>query len=250
MFRTKKVAMHGKQHQMQAGHVLSSVDWFSEMIPAWRRFLLPALDQVSSSGERPRMLLLGCHDARSALWLLEEAFKADGREWPTPDASRTIRVPHLTIVEPFDYKRVDMTRPVPSAERARFRDNLAPHVHAGQASVIKDRAYPSVLHDLSCSSRPVTYDAITIDARGNARQVLEAMVMAWPMLRRGGGLMIVTNYTYSSERDSRCPRRGIDAFLDAYSDDLRVLATQWHVFIARLARPRRIAVCTSEYYLP
>lgn len=234
--------------QRQQRHVVSNIDWFSEMIPAWQRFLLPALISVGDSGVRPNMLLLGCHEARSALWLLELAFKPDGREWPTKPASLARDVPRLTIVEPFDYKREDMTRPVPKEERARFKDNLAEYVRAGQARVVIDRSYVSVIKDLSCSTRPVMYDAIAIDARGNSREVLEAMAMAWPMLRRGGGVMIVTNYTYSSERDSRCARRGIDAFMDAYSDDLRVLATQWHVFLVRLARPRRIPVCTSEYF--
>lgn len=254
---TGKVVPKRKKASRGAGdnhHVFSDLDYFSEMIPAWQRFLVPALYEVNHGRRhrRPTVLILGCHEARSAIWLLEHAFKADGRDWPVMDvsasASDQLQVPHVTVVEPF-YPSFGVVRP--RSERVRFAVNLRGHVIAKRARVIVDRSYVDVLRQLqreSSASSAQFYDAITIDATGNSRQVLEAMVVAWPLLRPGGGVMVVSNYTYSSERDSRCPRRGIDAFLEAYSDDLRVLATQWHVFIARLPSPRKLSHCSSEYF--
>lgn len=225
--------------------ILSGIDWFSEMIPAWTRFLVPALTEVMEKEARsPTVLLLGCHEARSALWLLESAFRADGRRWPARSASPPLSC-HVTVVEPFDYARPDRTKPVPAPERRRLMDNLGPYVVRGDARVIVDRSYADVL---TSSVQEAVYDAVAIDARGNSRDALQTMVLAWPHVRRGGGVMIVSNYTFSKEHDARCPRRGIDAFMDAYSDDLRVLATQWHVFIARLRVPRVVPGCASEYF--
>ena len=181
------------------------------------------------------------------MWLLEHAFEEDGRKWPPGRQPPKPRV-HVTVVEPFDYVRKDMAVPATAEDRNRFAANLRPHVKEGGTATVTDRSYADALMVLASARPRLVFDAIAIDARGNSRDALEAMVLAWQMVRRGGGVLSVSNYTHSLERDARCPRRGIDAFMDAYSDDLRVLATQWHVFMARLARPRTIARCASEFF--
>ncbi len=90
------------------------------------------------------------------------------------------------------------------------------------------------------------YDVVYIDAR-SSRHALETAVLAFPLLAPGG-VLVLTNYTHSKERDARCPRRGIDGFVDAYSGDLRVLRNGFHTFLERRVKPLPSPPCFSEYF--
>jgi len=60
------------------------------------------------------------------------------------------------------------------------------------------------------------FDCIYIDADHRAAGVLEDAVLSWRLLK-GGGIMILDDYGWNLyENPFKCPKRGIDAFLDAF----------------------------------
>lgn len=93
------------------------------------------------------------------------------------------------------------------------------------------------------------FDVVYVDATGGAADTLEQAVLAFRLVRPGG-VLVLTNYTHSREHDARCPRRGIDAFLDAFTYEARVLHSAWHVFVQRRPEPLPRPPCLSEYYDP
>jgi hypothetical protein len=64
-----------------------------------------------------------------------------------------------------------------------------------------------------------------------------------------GGMVVVDDYTYSKERDARCPRQGIDAFMNAYSPYVKVVHLGWQaIFIKLKVSKSKVDRCFSEYY--
>jgi len=80
----------------------------------------------------------------------------------------------------------------------------------------------------SIRNRRNFYDCILVDAGHKAKDVLEDMVHAWPLLR-AGGVMILDDYTWIprhqvSDRLINAPKLGIDSFLNCYADELTILS--------------------------
>jgi hypothetical protein len=230
----------------------SEVDWFSEMAPAWKRFLVPGLTgaQAGAQAGGHRVLMLGSYEARSAVWLLDATAPSPAGSGKRKKTAATRGAgPHLTVVEPLadasdcvGFRGRAVFNP---AQRANLVANLAPYAAAGRATLAPGRLS---FADFLLRDKTPAYRAVVLDARGNSRLTLECLVLAWRRLQPGG-VLCVTNYTHSKERDARCPRRGIDAFIDSYADDLQVLATQWHVFLLKLpGGPRATGPCRSEYF--
>jgi hypothetical protein len=60
--------------------------------------------------------------------------------------------------------------------------------------------------------------------------------------------LIFDDYTTSKEHDNRCPKRGIDSFLDTFADELHVAYARWQVVVRKLKKPRAKKTCNSEYF--
>jgi hypothetical protein len=72
------------------------------------------------------------------------------------------------------------------------------------------------------------YDVILIDAGHKAKDVLTDMIYAWPLLRKGG-IMILDDYTWIpkhgvSDFQLHAPKLGIDAFVNCFADELTILS--------------------------
>jgi len=72
------------------------------------------------------------------------------------------------------------------------------------------------------------YDLILIDAGHKAKDVLQDLVYAWPLLRPGG-VMILDDYTWVPKHDVgdhllHAPKLGIDAFCSCFADEITILS--------------------------
>jgi hypothetical protein len=208
-----------------------TVDWFTEHAPSWERHLGPLRGRPGL-----RALLVGVYEGRCLEWLFANVMTA-------PDCS-------ATVVDEFDYPPCVAYEGAPTwnpGVETTFRDNMRAIGRATRVRVVKRPAFDALAAELAKQTRnTVQYDVVYVDARGS-RHALETMVMAFRLLKKGG-VMVVTNYVHSKEHDVRCPRRGIDAFLDVYSPDVRVLVNRFHTFLQRREAPLHVPPCHSEFY--
>ena len=93
----------------------------------------------------------------------------------------------------------------------------------------------------------LAYDVVCIDAQ-SSRHALECAVLAFPLLRARSGVMVFTNYVHGRRHDAACPKRGIDAFLDTYVGEIKVLVSGFHLFLERRAWPWELGPCRAEYF--
>ena len=208
-----------------------AVDWFTNNVPTWERFLVPRL-----AGRPTRALELGALEGRATLWMLErllshpqssivclDRFSDDGGSVCSQGSPRRL-----------------------GSVLASFRANVMRSPHAAKVSPIRGDPVLT-LHAGHRLLRPASFDLVTIDPMGTARSALEAGVLVFPLLKPGG-LIVFDDYTWSKEHDARCPRGGIDAFLSAYAADLRVIHYGWQVIAERRTTPLSSKPCYSEYY--
>ena len=78
-------------------------------------------------------------------------------------------------------------------------------------------------------SRTGFYDLIYVDAGHKSKEVLRDLVMAWPLLKEGG-IMIIDDYTWTAKHEHgqnlllNSPRMGINAFVDCHADEITLLS--------------------------
>jgi SAM-dependent methyltransferase len=101
----------------------------------------------------------------------------------------------------------------------------------------------------SGTQRDRSFDVVVVDHTRNAADTLELAILALRALRPGG-VLVLTNYTHAREHDVRCPRPGIDAFLDTFAHELRVLQTAWHTFVQKRVDKLPLPPCMSEQFDP
>lgn len=243
-----------------------SVDWFSEHAPAWDAVLRPRLARGSGSGTTIRALFVGAYEGRAVVWLLRDLLG---------DSGRSVEV---TVVEDFAGRGgssggsgsrvgcvMDRGRPVPSpdggsaafehnarlavegAEKGRGRGGRTVELvrlpHAEGLLAVRTRE----LQRRSRAASDAFYDLVYVDGR-SSRQAMEAAVLAFPLVRPGSGIMIMSNYVHSRDHGPSCPRRGVDGFLDAYAPELRVLRSAFHLVLERRAAPFAVPGCRSEHH--
>jgi len=212
----------------------AKVDWFTEHLPRWETHVLPRLP-----AKGVRALIVGAYEGLPVAWLRTRLKR---------------RLASVTVVEDFaadqpcvGFRGAGVWNPREDVEAA-FARNSAPR--RGAAPVELLRLAPSEgLLALRTQMRGAdsAYDLVYVDAR-SSRHALECAVLAFPLLRQGGGVMAVTNYVHNRRHDAACPRRGVDAFLDSYAAEVKVLSSGFHVFLERRDVPFDLGPCRSEYY--
>ena len=146
-------------------------DWFSHNISQWEQTLQPLKGQASLQA-----LEIGVYEGRSVLWLLENIL--------------THSTAHLTCIDIFDaseeYKHSNLFEV--------FQANIKPY--ADKVTVYKNTSVDTlgqlrwgVSAVLPPPQRSV-YDLIYIDGSHKAPDVLEDLVLSWPMLKSGGILIM------------------------------------------------------------
>jgi predicted O-methyltransferase YrrM len=185
-------------------------DWFSNNIHTWKKYL-------SHYKNKPlNFLEIGTFEGRAAIWLLQNIL--------TNPKSK------LYVVDVW----------IDPAIYARFIKNIEPY----KEKVVIMRG---LSRDMLRQLKTPIFDFIYIDANRHSKNVLEDAVLSYPLLK-SGAMMIFDDYTNNKEHDINCPKPGIDAFLNMYIQELKVLQTQWQVIVVKRAKHLPRKLCFSEFY--
>lgn len=202
-----------------------SVDWFSNNESLWRKLLVPKFHKKRGV----RALEVGSYEGRSASWILDNML--------------TDHTCHLTCIDDFrEFDPKSLKAGVKSIKSA-FRENM---MRYGSKLTLIEGVAENVMHTMMLEH----FDFIYIDATKDSRYVLEHAVLAYPLLKKNG-FLVLDDYTSSAEHDGSCPKQGIDAFLEVYSPYIKVIHVGWQVIVQKRATPfkgARKSKCYSELH--
>lgn len=186
-------------------------DWFTPSLPTWQEFIFPFAGKAGLC-----FLEIGCWEGRSACWVLENVLTA-------PDA-------RLICVDTF---RGELLRPMNEAHgmqvEGRFDRNIRLTGAAHKVTKLKGESR-YMLRQLPFSSVDFAY----IDGSHCCDDVLRDAVLVWDMLRPGG-IMMFDDYDWRKypEHSRMHPKRGVDAFLSAFSENFDLLHKGYQVVIRK-----------------
>jgi len=192
-----------------------SIDWFSNNIHLWEKHLKKFQDKPV------HFLEIGTFEGKSALWLLENIL--------------THPKSHLTCIDNFSIKTKDG-----QDAYKRLTKNLLPF--KSKVTILKGDSQEE-LRKLPQNK----FDFVYIDGDRHSQNVLEDAVLAFPCVKPNG-VMIFDDYTHNKEHDINCPRLGVDAFLNIYANDIKVLFSKWQVVLMKCKQPVKRRPCYSEFY--
>lgn len=170
-------------------------DWFSHNIPNWQRHL------VELAGRPLRILEIGSHEGRSAVWMLDRLMTNSHSElhcidlWESPDVWK------------------------------RFQSNI---VETGRATRV--RVYQGQ-SDRVLRSLTGPFDLIYIDGDHEARSVMIDTAICWGLLA-SGGILIFDDYRWTGEVEFP-PQLAIDLFLQLWMTQIDVLHKGYQVIVRR-----------------
>jgi predicted O-methyltransferase YrrM len=191
-----------------------TVDWFTNNIPLWNKYFKKLQDiQISA-------LEIGSFEGRSSIWMIENVLKHKKSK--------------LTCIDNFELS--------PSALKT-FQTNIKPYgkkikLLVGNSSEVLKK--PTMLK--------TKFDFIYIDAGHHSKNVLEDAILSFPLLNEGG-YMVFDDYTTNDKHDYTCPKKGIDAFLDVYANEIKVIHSRWQVILVKVSPKRKVKSCKSEFYV-
>jgi predicted O-methyltransferase YrrM len=181
-----------------------TTDWFSFRTQHWQELVLPALRK----SEAPRYLEIGSYEGRSVCWVAENL-----REVPKAE---------LHCVDIWGNPKVE----------ARFDANIA-----DEPTIFKHKK-PSMHWLAEALGRGERFDVIYVDGDHQAKSALLDAAMAWPLLRKGG-VMVFDDYPWRHPEGAPSwkipPKPGIDAFLHLWGNELKILRTNWQVYVQKVA---------------
>jgi predicted O-methyltransferase YrrM len=150
-------------------------DWVSEHLDNWTAWLAPFSHKPNATG-----LEIGSYEGRSAIWFLEHILTGHGS--------------HLTCIDKQHHECFD-------DNTVSFRDRLT--FICGQSfDVLRSGRFNTE-----------TFDFAYVDGSHKAPDVLQDTVLVFPMIRRGG-VMILDDYRWHPTDDETSrPQIAIDAFL-------------------------------------
>lgn len=186
-------------------------DWFTNNIPLWN-------NELTKYNTRPtKFLEVGSYEGRSAVWALENILSHPKSK--------------IFCVDTFEHGTYKTFK-----HNTQYFTDKVTILKGKSRDMLKD---PRILKE--------AFDIIYIDADRHSQNVLEDGVLCFALLKPGG-LMIFDDYTSNKEHDNRCPKQAIDAFMDIYATDIRVLHTRWQVIIQKRVKPLPRKPCKSEFY--
>lgn len=201
---TRLVSMAQPKYEIRLGCKVTH-DWFSSRIPSWKKHL------ARFKGAGPlRFLEIGSFEGLATCWLLENILYC-------PESS-------ISCIDLFEGLHNEL-----------FTENVC-GFSADRVHKLRGRSQ----HILPLLTGQL-YDFIYIDGSHNKRDVLQDAVLSWTLLRPGA-LLIFDDYRLKDSFLSRWlpnekPDVAIDAFLDVYSDEMRVLAKEQQVIVEKNGAP-------------
>lgn len=179
-----------------------TVDWFSRCIPAWQHLFPQVMPRPA------RILEIGAFEGRSTCYMLEHVLPADLDGEIHCIDSWAGGVEHDGIAM--------------DAIHDRFRANVAAVLQRfpRHKVICYRRLSSAALHELHAKGYAGRFDVVYVDGSHQAADVLEDLVLSFPLLRRGG-LVICDDYTWQrqglGEEDILdTPKLAIDAFTNIY----------------------------------
>ena len=184
-------------------------DWFHWAPGIWEQ-LAPMLP------DRKMFLEIGSYEGRSAVWIVENLMEDGG-------------VIHCVDTWEGGEEHGDM-----SGVESRFISN----------SVAAGMAYPQRLiekhkeksSDYLAAAIPYMkerHDFIYIDGSHVAKDVLTDVVMAWPLLKPNG-IMVMDDYAWGDPRDIlHRPKIAVDAFVNIFSEDVEFVYCGYQMIIRK-----------------
>ena len=199
-----------------------TVDWFSNNEERWLKYFKKLKDVPIKALE------IGSFEGRSAVWMLENILTH-------PDS-------YLTCIDDFSLKQHGRRRFYATSIKKHFIENTKDFT--GKLSLI-EQSSRDVLKRIDILLQ--RFDFIYIDGNRHAKNVLEDAILCFPLLNENG-YIVFDDYTNSKEHDYTCPKKGIDAFLDMYNDELKVIHTSWQVIAKKVKAKTNHKQCKSEYF--
>ena len=148
-------------------------------------------------------LEIGVYEGMATVWLLENIL--------------TDKTSKITTIDTFTKN--------PDGLYERFIDNIEPY--KDKISVIKGESQTELRHI------DEEFDFIYIDGSHFAKDVLEDAVLSFRLLKTGG-IMIFDDYDWNYYPDQhKNPKLGIDAFLQVFEQQFRVLHKSYQVVIEK-----------------
>lgn len=177
-------------------------DWFSPCIPVWRELL-------SQMPEVGKVLEIGSYEGRSAVWLIESAFKAGGKGEMYCIDTWQGGVEHgaadMVAVEETFLRNI-------ATAKTRSRSDVSVHVLKGSSS--------GLLASLVSEGHALSFDVIHVDGSHQCPDVLSDLVLSF-QLCKVGGLILCDDYGWSQEPHGsedllNQPKLAIDSFVNCY----------------------------------
>jgi predicted O-methyltransferase YrrM len=183
-----------------------TVDWFTDNISNWSIVL------NEFCGKEVSALEIGSFQGRSALWLLENVL--------THEKSKITCVDTFKGSPPYtDGLDNDLFEIFKNNTRD-FEDKI---------TVLKGKSH-ILLRELRDK-----FDFIYIDGDHDTVPVLEDAILSFRLLKFGG-IMIFDDYLWDGGKGEYCnPKKGIDAFLSAYKNQIVVLHKHYQVIIRKVS---------------
>lgn len=174
-------------------------DWFSPHIPMWERWMamLP---------QRKRFLEIGSYEGRSAVWLAGQLEDGGVLECVDPwIGNGEHAAPGVAIEDKYE----------------RFQRNANIYNEKHGIKILAVRRYSfEWLADCNASGRAGEFDFIYVDGSHLAKDCLTDCILAWPLLRPAG-LMVIDDYTWGDGTDiARSPKIAIDVFTSLWGGEL------------------------------
>ena len=178
-----------------------STDWTSAYVETWKRELAPVAGKKGVT-----YLEIGVWEGRTLIWMFENIL--------TDQTSRATAI-DIKIVQPL-------------------KDNLQIAKVSKRTKLIESTSFEA-LKNLKTES----FDIIYLDACHLAKNVLTDTVLAWPLLKPGG-ILILDDYKFFNNGKLPIglrPKNSIDAFLIAHQDDLKVLHSGYQIIVKKNQKP-------------
>lgn len=188
-----------------------SVDWWSQNIPNWKKYVLPQLN-----GRGPiEALEIGAFEGRSTVWICENIIQERGS--------------YLTVIDTFQGSPEHSGMGVSTKNlKDKFMENTKEHKE--KISVLIGRSQ-DILKDEGFNQP--WYDLIYIDGSHMAQDVLEDAKLSWRALKHGG-IMVFDDYRWDGgESEDERPKKGIDTFYKYYSKHIKILNLEYQAIIQR-----------------
>jgi hypothetical protein len=178
-------------------------DWITRHIPLWNEHVFAHMPKGAL-----RILEIGSFEGRSACMIIDNLF---------PDHPGSV----IECVDVWQYKK----------QHDLFDENIGWHP---QVKKHQGRSLSYLVHQFIHNDGQPIYDLIYIDGSHIASDVLTDAVMAWPLLKTGG-CMVMDDYPWKHpEGDWIPPKPAIDAFAHCFSDTAQTLKIEWQAYFKKI----------------